>query len=136
VDRESTKHGPAMDDQLAHEAEGMVRGGGTTHAEEWKEPEPTDERTDRAAGKQPAYREPAAPPGMTPRDVAIRSGLARVLASAEFPATRGSLLQYLDEIVASGPVVNAIAALPPDQEFANSGEVVAALGVPKESHRF
>lgn len=134
--RESTEHGPRRDDQLAAESEGMVRGKGSTHAEEWKDPEPTDEAADRAAGEQPPGREPAAPPGMSPRDVAIRSNLAAVLSGADFPATRESLLRYLDQIVASGPVMNAVAALPPDREYANPGDVADALGIPREAHRF
>ncbi len=137
MDRESTKHGPAQDDRLAAEAEGMVRGRGSTHAEEWKEPEPTDEVVDRALGEQPPGREPAAPPGMSPRDVAMRSNLAALLSGADFPATRESLLHYLDRIVASGPVLNAVAAaLPSHREFANPGEVADALGIPREAHRF
>lgn len=136
MDRESSRHGAAMDDQLAEEAEGMVRGGGATHAEEWKDPEPTQEIGERAGAAQPDYREPGAPPGMSAQDVAVRSNLGGLLASATFPATRESLLSYLDDIVASGPIVNAIAALPADREFANVGEVLEALGVPRESRRF
>jgi hypothetical protein len=136
MERGGTKHGPVRDDQLAKESEGMVRGRGSTHAEEWKDPEPTDREADRAIGQQPPGREPAAPPGMSPRDVAIRSNLAAVLAGTEFPATRASLLRYLDQVVAAGPIMNAIAALPGDREFANSGEVTDCLGIPREAHRF
>ena len=92
MDRSSTQHGPAKDDQLVRQSEGMVRGGGTAHAEEWTEPGPTDQLRDRAAGKEPDYRRPAAPPGMSPPDVAVRSNVAGRLGSAEFPATRESLL--------------------------------------------
>jgi hypothetical protein len=40
MQRGSDKHGPRKDDALAHDVEGMVRGTGPTHAEEWKDPEP------------------------------------------------------------------------------------------------
>ena len=39
----STKHSPREDDELKHELEGMMRAGRSTHAEEWKDPEPSGE---------------------------------------------------------------------------------------------
>lgn len=50
MERGSSKHGARQDDALAEEVEGMVRGTGPTHAEEWKDPEP------------PADDDPAADP--------------------------------------------------------------------------
>jgi hypothetical protein len=40
MQRGSDKHGARKDDALAHDVEGMIRGTGPTHAEEWKDPEP------------------------------------------------------------------------------------------------
>ena len=40
MDRGNTKHGPVTDDSLKHDVEGMIRGNGPTHAEEWRDPEP------------------------------------------------------------------------------------------------
>lgn len=40
MQRGSDKHGPRKDDALARDVEGMIRGNGPTHAEEWKDPEP------------------------------------------------------------------------------------------------
>lgn len=40
MQRGSDKHGARKDDALAHEVEGMIRGTGPTHVEEWKDPEP------------------------------------------------------------------------------------------------
>ena len=40
MQRGSDKHGARKDDALAHDIEGMIRGTGPTHAEEWKDPEP------------------------------------------------------------------------------------------------
>ena len=39
----STKHSAREDDALAHEVEGMIRSGRSTHAEEWNDPEPAAE---------------------------------------------------------------------------------------------
>ena len=38
--RESDQHSPRTDDQLKAELDGMLKGGGPAHAEEWAEPEP------------------------------------------------------------------------------------------------
>jgi len=40
MQRGSDKHGARQDDALARDVEGMIRGTGPTHAEEWKDPEP------------------------------------------------------------------------------------------------
>jgi hypothetical protein len=40
MQRGSDKHSARKDDALARDVEGMIRGGGPTHAEEWKDPEP------------------------------------------------------------------------------------------------
>ncbi|MFN2495413.1 MAG: hypothetical protein ABR608_05845 [Pseudonocardiaceae bacterium] len=40
MQRGSDKHSARQDDALAHDVEGMLRGTGPTHAEEWKDPEP------------------------------------------------------------------------------------------------
>lgn len=38
--RESDQHSPREDDALKAEMQGMLKGGGPTHAEEWTDPEP------------------------------------------------------------------------------------------------
>lgn len=38
--RESDKHSPREDDALKAELQGMLKGEGPTHAEEWADPEP------------------------------------------------------------------------------------------------
>jgi hypothetical protein len=40
MQRGSDKHGARKDDALASDVENMIRGTGSTHAEEWKDPEP------------------------------------------------------------------------------------------------
>ena len=40
MERGSSKHGARKDYALARDVEGMIRGTGPTHAEEWKDPEP------------------------------------------------------------------------------------------------
>jgi len=38
--RESDTHGPRLDDELAHELEGTLRGNRPSRAEAWRDPEP------------------------------------------------------------------------------------------------
>jgi hypothetical protein len=40
MQRESDQHSPRADDELKAEMQGMLKGGGPTHAEEWADPEP------------------------------------------------------------------------------------------------
>jgi hypothetical protein len=40
MQRESDQHSPREDDALKAELQGMLKGGGPTHAEEWADPEP------------------------------------------------------------------------------------------------
>ena len=60
--------GPREDDELKHETRGLEQGGHSTHAEEWREPEPAGE--DQPTGDEhvvPEWLEQGTPPGMTPR---------------------------------------------------------------------
>ena len=43
MDRSSDKHGPRLDDEMKKEAEGQVRSGRPTRAEEWHDPEPPED---------------------------------------------------------------------------------------------
>ena len=40
MDRGSDKVSPRADEELKHQTQGLIRSGHTTHAEEWKDPEP------------------------------------------------------------------------------------------------
>ena len=43
MERGNTKHGPAHDQEMAHETEGMVRGSANrARGEEWRETEPVE----------------------------------------------------------------------------------------------
>src|SRR5690242_14048928 len=81
------KHGPRLDDQVRHETEGLVRGGGPTHAEPGHDPEPVETDAGRDPTSAGTSREPGSPRGMTPRDVEDRSAFAKLLAGVRYPAT-------------------------------------------------
>jgi len=93
--------------------QGLVRGSKSTHAEEWKDPEPSaegDPDVDRAPGKT---RVGGRPPGMSAADVAGRSELASQLAGA------------LDRV-----------ALPAGRPFVSIADLWRALGGLSERRRF
>jgi hypothetical protein len=46
VERGSDKHGPALDDQMKHEDQGLIQGRKPGHAEEFRETEPFPDETD------------------------------------------------------------------------------------------
>ncbi|GAB3551066.1 hypothetical protein GCM10027404_19480 [Arthrobacter tumbae] len=68
AERGNTTHGSIQDDQLKHEAQGLIQGGRVTRAEEWRESETIDDGGSTGdtgdTGDQPVY-EPAAEPGQT-----------------------------------------------------------------------
>jgi uncharacterized protein DUF2795 len=124
MERGNTKHGPAHDQEMAHETEGLVRGGvHGTHAEEWREPEPVDE------GVPPVRRGDGANPKPSGRDYELRHELARILTSDLFPARRDAVLARLNDSDAPGDLIGRVAALPGDETYEHPHDVLVALGI-------
>lgn len=44
--RESDTHGPRQDDELKHELDGTLKANRPTHAEDWRDPEFSEDRVD------------------------------------------------------------------------------------------
>jgi hypothetical protein len=121
VERDTTKHGPRLDDELKRETESLVRGAPVeSRAEEWREQE--------GAGED--EREPSArtrPGGPDPDEVAERSDISRHLRLSIFPADRDALLHEAQENNAPDNVLRDLRRLPPDISFGTVHEVWAAL---------
>jgi hypothetical protein len=136
IDR-GNQHGPALDDDMAHEVEGYVRAGHDTRAEEWKSAEPP---TDEASEVAPEGADPrrSTPPGMTVDDVENRSELASWLGPAVFPADIDRLADWLRDQHAPDHLLDEIRQAPADVEFASVGELWRALhgGTHVESTRY
>ncbi|MFI7635305.1 DUF2795 domain-containing protein [Nonomuraea sp. NPDC049400] len=133
--RRSDKHGPRLDDQQKHETEGMVRGGGTTHAEEWKEPEAMPASGEEPKQSYPPGHEPGTPSGITQRGVDIRSDLAKWLSDAHWPASKDDLVEHAENAGAPDQVADMVQSLP-DRRYANVAEVAKALGLGVEKRRW
>jgi hypothetical protein len=129
----STKHSPREDDQLKHEVEGMVRSGRSTHAEEWRDPEPAAEGEPDIDSSPADTLTGGVPRGMSPDAVVARAELARWLDRADFPNTGAGLVEAAREHRAPDAVVDELSRLPADEVFARVGDVVRALGYPTET---
>ena len=129
----STKHSAREDDALAHEVEGMIRSGRSTHAEEWNDPEPT------AEGEPDVDTSPAdtltggVPVGMTPDAVVARAELARWLTREPFPGDREQLIETARDHRAPDAVIRELERLPAGETFERVGDVARALGYPTET---
>jgi hypothetical protein len=135
MERRSDKHGPLRDDELSHEVEGIVRSGHSTHAEEWKDPEPPGEdqpEVDVAPGGDHAG---GTPPGMDERDVELRSALAIHLPRSAWPADRDELLTRLTDEYAPDRLIELVRALPGGKRYDNVQQLSQALGLGVERHR-
>jgi hypothetical protein len=136
VDRGSDKHSARRDDELKHETEGLVRSGHSTHAEEWKDPEPSGD------GQPDADRAPdgtlvgGIPEGMTPEDIEGRAELASFIGKDVYPAVRAQILDLVSERNAPDRVIDLVRRLPAGRPFNNVNEVWAAVGGSVETERF
>ncbi|MEV4174917.1 MULTISPECIES: DUF2795 domain-containing protein [unclassified Nonomuraea] len=135
MERGSDKHGPRLDDEQKHETEGMMRGGGSTHAEEWKEPEAMPAAGEEPRQSYPPGHAPGVPEGMTQRDVDVRSDLAKWLSDTHWPADKRQLLERAHRHGAPDPVIDMVEALP-DRSFVNMADIAKALGIGVEKRRW
>jgi hypothetical protein len=135
MSQKSDKHGPRLDEEMKHETEGLVRGGGPTHAEGHKDPEPVETDSGRDPTSAGTARRGGAPPGMTPRDVEDRSALAQVMSGVEYPATPRRLAEHAIEMGAPDVAVTALEELP-EREYADFADVLAELDQGHEERRF
>jgi hypothetical protein len=121
----SNKHGPRVDDELAHETESLTRGAPIeARVEESREQEgPGDEDFDTDARSGP-------PGSLGADDVEARRELSRHLRPSVFPAGRDELVAEAEEQDAPAAVSAALAGLPAGFTFATLGEVWAALAEP------
>jgi hypothetical protein len=135
VDRGSDKVSPRQDDQLKHETEGLVRSGHSTHAEEWKDPEPSGEDQPDADLAPAGTLHGGTPDGMSPDDVEGRSELASFLGKDCYPIDREQVIDLVTDNNAPDRVVDLVRRLPAGQPFTNVNEIWTALGGGVEAHR-
>jgi len=136
VERGSDKHSPLRADQLKHETEGLVRSGHTTHAEEWKDPEPSGDDQPDADRAPDSTLHGGIPAGMTDDDVEGRAELATYLGKDSYPMVRTQVIDLVLDRKAPDRVVDLVKRLPAGREFHTVNEIWAAIGGKVESDRF
>lgn len=126
VDRDSSKHGPRLNDELAREAHSLRRGAPIeSRVEEGREKKgPGEGERDVDARTSPASR-------LGADEVEARRELSRHLRPTVFPAGRDRLVTEAERNAAPAPVVEALRALPADTEFRTAHEVWIGLTEPE-----
>lgn len=136
MQRGSDKHGPRLDEALEQETQGLVRAGRQTHAQEWKQAEPSGEDEPDVDRVPDGTLAGGTPEGLTDDDVEARAELATYLPRSLFPAVRELLIDAVMKNEAPDHVVREVKRLPAGREFANVGAVWEALGHHNEEQRF
>lgn len=127
--------GKVADDALAHEDQGLVQGGHSTRAEEWRDAQAPAEGEPKAAWTPGTPEQPGTPEGMDNQDVEDRSQLASYLGKGVWPADRDTLVAKAQENSAPDSVLARLRRLPSGQEFTNVQDVSRQLGIGTEESR-
>jgi Protein of unknown function (DUF2795) len=132
IERGSDKHGARTDDALAGEVEGAMRGGHSTHAEEWKDPEPSGEDQPDVDLVPDGTLTGGTPEGVDSGDVEGRSELASYLGKEVYPATADALRAAAEGNQAPDRVLEQLASLPAGRTYDNVQQVWEDLGGGRE----
>ena len=122
------KHGPRQDEALEKQTRGLEHGAHESHAQEWREAEPSGEDRPRASLSPDEEIVGGAAAGMGRRDVTDRSELARFLQPRVFPATAGRLTGSAVETGAPDHVVRMLRDLPREERYEDLQDLWRALG--------
>lgn len=130
MERESTKHGRRLDEQLRHETASIVQGAPViANSREDLRQEDPDEGLDGEGGTRPEIPERLE---VTEREAARRAELARAVAGAHFPATRAELQRAAATTDADEAVLAELDALPSEVHFVNVQAIWDHLGGHRE----
>lgn len=119
----SGQHGPIEDEAIKRQDLAEVQ----EHGEEWPDPEDDDDNADPDGVWAPEAR--------LAEDweaIELRSDLARHLDRTAFPATRGRLLDVLQEHQADQRLLDMVSGLSEDARFNSAPELFRALRLPIE----
>ena len=136
MERGSDKVSPRADEELKHQTEGLVRSGHTTHAEEWKDPEPIGEDQPDADRVPDGTLHGGVPQGMSADDIDGRAELAGYIGKDAYPLVREQVLDLVIDGAAPTRVIDLVRRLPSGREFHNVNELWTALGGHVEAERF
>jgi hypothetical protein len=122
MERQSTKHGARLDDELKRETQSLERGA------------PIESRVQEGREKEPAADEEREPSGRTaspellgPDEVSARRELSRFLGLRVFPARPSALVRTATENGAPDLVLELLGRLPEERRFENLYDVWEGL---------
>ncbi|MDG4766611.1 DUF2795 domain-containing protein [Solwaraspora sp. WMMD406] len=136
MERGNSKHGPRVDESMAHEVRGTTQGTAGGRAEEWHEAEPPGEDQPEPTTVPAGDNRSGAPQGMTNEEVEQRSRLGRYINLSALPGDRTMLRDSARENEAPADVLAEIDQLPAGRTFRTVSEVWAALGHANETTRW
>ena len=136
MDRGSDKVSPRADEELKHQTQGLVRSGHTTHAEEWKDPEPIGEDQPDADLAPDGTLHGGTPSGMTGDDIEGRAELAGYIGKDAYPLIGQQVLELVMDGQAPVRVIDLVRRLPSGREFHNINDIWTSLGGHVEAERY
>ncbi|GIF70290.1 hypothetical protein Ais01nite_83250 [Asanoa ishikariensis] len=136
MERGNAKHSPRVDDELAHEVDGIVKGTTGGRAEEFREAEPPGDGQPEASMVPEGDDGSGAPQGMTAEEVELRSRFGRYINRSALPGDRDGLRRDAEGNEAPDDVLAEIDRLPTGVRFQTVSEAWAALGHRNETQRW
>ena len=126
MERETDKHSARVDDAMAHDVESLLRG---VPVESRSQEARLQEDPDVGPGRRFDLEDlPPQSLGISGTAAERRAELARHLATAGFPARREALVRAARGNFAPDWVLDALEALPEDEEYPNVQAVWQAIG--------
>ena len=122
------KHGARQDDALKKRTRGLEHGAHESHAQEWKQAEPSGEDQPSADLSPDEEIVGGTAAGMERQDVVDRSELARFVQPSVFPATAERLTASAAETNAPDHVMRMLRSLPREERYDNVQDLWRALG--------
>jgi Protein of unknown function (DUF2795) len=127
-DRANSKHGPRLDDQMALEVQGEVRGGPTGgRAQEWREPEPAAEGEPEARWVPEGHHGVDTDDDRDPDYRDERAKIGKYLPRSIFPATGAQILAHASSLAAPEDVLQALRRLDQRRRYANAQQLWKSL---------
>jgi hypothetical protein len=136
MERGNAKHSPRVDDELAHEVDGVVKGTAGGRAEEFREAEPAGDDQPETSMVPEGDDGSGAPQGMTAEEVELRSRFGRYINRSALPGDRERLRRDAEGNEAPDDVLAEIDRLPTGVRFQTVSEAWAALGHHNETQRW
>lgn len=127
-DRGSSKHGPRLDEQLAHEVQGEVQGSPASgRAEQWREPEQPAEGEPEASWIPEGHHGVDTDDDTDPDYRDERAKIGKYLPRSLFPATGARIVVEARNLNAPEDVLEMLGRLDPGHRYASAQELWKSL---------